>query len=351
MSLAATIFTTTVNLGSQPVTRAGFGTILILGANAEFDERIRFYNSSAELLADGDANISATDEEYLAAVVLEQNGCRRFAVGKQVAGDSGDYGTTWDAVVAESNDWYGVICTSRAEAAIDAIAPKAVSGGKLYFAQTADADVITSATDDVASELKDAANGSVVVCYHATSTELLDAGIAAAFLRANPDITSTTATAKQLVGVAKDSLSTTARGYALGKNVLIYEDVKGLGWTYGGKVAAGFFVDEILVRDWYTQRIEEDLAQLLSDVSNRDSKVPWTPRGFSMIESVFRARHNAGVAAGHFQDLRDDGTEWFQFECPAAGSDSATRALVVKAAEKLTGAVHSITTIVNIEAA
>lgn len=343
--LVNTIFNIVVNLGAPGVTRQGFGTILIIGPNAAFSERIRFYESAAELLADVDAGIDDTDPEYLAAAVIEANGVRRFAVGKKLVGDA-DYGVALDAIVAESNDFYAIVCTSRTEADIDAIAAKLATHKKLFFAQTADADVITSATNDVASELKDASNARIVVCYHTTAAERFDAGIAAAFLRADPDRTSTTATAKQLSGVAIDKLTSTARGYALAKNVSIYEEVKGLGWTFPGKVAAGFWADEILIRDWYEARIGEDLAQLLADVSARDSKVPGNARGAAAVENVFRKRHSLGVGSGHFDDLRPDGTEYFAFTW---SHNAATRTMTVSAREKLAGAVHEIDVTTNLE--
>lgn len=341
MSLEDLIIPTTISFGSQPLTRAGFGTGLILGDNASFDERIRYYNAAADLLADSDAGIVATDPEYLAAVAFELNGLRRFAVGKQIVGDSGDYGTTFDAVMAESNDWYGVICTSRTEADIDAIAPKAAANGKLYMAQTADADVITSASDDVASELQDAANASTVVAYHTTSTVLIDACALASMLRVNWDTQSTTLAAKRFQGATVDELSATARTNALAKNVLIYESVKRLGWAFEGKVAAGFFVDEIIIRDWYKTRIEEGIAQLLSDVSNRDERVPGGRRGMDgLVRSVYKAQHDIGVTAGHFEDKREDGTDWFQFSWTSLGN----RRYAVTSREKLVGSVHSIAT-------
>lgn len=347
MSLESTVFDITVNLGAPGVSRAGFGTGLILGDNAGFSERVRFYTSPADLLADGDASIGATDPEYLMAVVLEGNGLKRFAVGRQDAADSSDYGATLDAVVAESNDFFGVACISAAEADIDAIAAKCITHEKLFFARTADSDVITSATDDVASELKDAANEWVALNYHATAATVYpDAGLMAAMLRVDWDTQSTQPTAKQLQGVAKDSLTATARTYALAKNVTIYEDVKSLGWTYGGKVAAGYFIDEIIIREWFKLRLEEDLAQLLADVSARDSKVPGNARGAAMVEAVYRKRDQIAVQAGHCQAKRADGSPAFEFSW---SHNASTRQMTVTSSSLLSGAVHSISSTTNLE--
>jgi len=194
----------------------------------------------------------------------------------------------------------------------------------------------------VASELKALSNNNVVLCYHTSTGQYLDAGICAAMLRANPDTTSTTGAAKSLVGVAKDALTSTARGYALAKNCLIYEDVKGLGWTFAGKCVGGAWIDDVIVRYWYQARLEEDLAQMQSTISNRDSKVPYTPRGFALVEAVYRKRHAAGVGAGHFIDIDDNGDPAFTFEAPAAGSSKADRTLVVRAREILSGGIHQI---------
>lgn len=56
----------TVNITRQTTaaSRAGFGTMLILGAHAVFSERTRTYTSAADMLTDG---FESTDPEYLAA--------------------------------------------------------------------------------------------------------------------------------------------------------------------------------------------------------------------------------------------------------------------------------------------
>ncbi len=60
----------TIGLDSVPVTGQGFGTVLVLSASAAFAERVRYYTSAAEVLADPDAGFTTASIEYLAAVAM-----------------------------------------------------------------------------------------------------------------------------------------------------------------------------------------------------------------------------------------------------------------------------------------
>jgi len=80
MSLAG-IVNVTITAESQGVTRAGFGTPMILSANASFAERARTYTSLAGLVTDG---FATTDPEYLAAQALLSQSPRptSFKIGR-----------------------------------------------------------------------------------------------------------------------------------------------------------------------------------------------------------------------------------------------------------------------------
>lgn len=70
-----------ISTASATAKQAGFGVPLILGYSLRFPERVRYYDSSAGMLADG---FLTTDAEYLAAQALESQSPRvqRWAVGR-----------------------------------------------------------------------------------------------------------------------------------------------------------------------------------------------------------------------------------------------------------------------------
>lgn len=336
--LDSTVLAISVNLGSPAITAAGFGIPLILTADADFTERIRTYDTPADLLADTEADLGASSIEYKMAIAFAANGIGQFKVGRIDAGDADD-GAALAAIIAADNDWYGIVAASRVKADINAVADAVVALQKIYFAQSADADLAAGTDANIADTLKDDSNSRVLVLYYSDSTVAADAAWLAAFLRANPDTTSTTAAHKTLVGVSIDNFTAAERVAILADNGNVYGSLKGLGATYDGKMAGGFYADQILIRDWHQARLEEALAQLLSDLSNGNRKLPANDAGIALVESVFRARHEAGVAAGHFEDGS------FTF---SATVNRGARTMAVTSSSQLTGAVHTISSTVDL---
>ena len=98
------------------VSRAGFGTVLIVGPNPTFAERIRFYGSDLSALATDLTGGTAAAEYRAAATLMSQSPKpTRFAVGREDVGDA-NIGATLNAIKNASNDWYGLIITARTSA-------------------------------------------------------------------------------------------------------------------------------------------------------------------------------------------------------------------------------------------
>lgn len=211
--------------------------------------------------------------------------------------------TGLDAIVAEQNDWYGLALVSRAKQTIlNAAAWTEGNGSKLYVAQSSDADILTSATDDVASLLQDLNYTRTALLYFPTDSVRADAAWLGNRLAADLDVRQTAWYNATLIGVSTSAtnISNTAKTNALAKNANLYLTLQGGGATGGGKVASGLYIDEITTIDWVIARAREAIAQLFLNVSNALAKIPYTDEGFAQIGSVVQPVLERGLRANHF---------------------------------------------------
>ena len=111
MSLSE-IVNVSITRETRVVTRAGFGTVLILGENLDqgAPQRIAFFSDLTSLAAALDGGVA--DPEYAAAQTLLSQSPRPplFAIGHQEAGDA-DGAAALAAIQAVNNEWYGIVAT------------------------------------------------------------------------------------------------------------------------------------------------------------------------------------------------------------------------------------------------
>ncbi len=243
-----------------------------------------------------------------------------------------------DDIANENGDWFGLVITSRVAEDLRQTAAWAETARRLYVAQTADAAVLTTATDDIASELQDASRAFTAVMYHASATEYADAAWCAKVLSFSLETTSPTWAFHQLSGVTPDAMSVTQRDNAIGKNCNVYLPLKSLPATWPGKVAGGKWTDEIVIAEWFRARHEEDIAQALINASARGEKIPYTDEGFAVFESILRRRYAQGVTAGHF--VEGQLVTNFPRRADIADADATARVYRWSASIQLAGAVH-----------
>jgi hypothetical protein len=136
------------------VSQAGFGTMMILGFNATFPERIRFYEDMDGVATD----FATSDEEYKAATAAFSQNPRpnRLAIGRAEALTAAVYLIDCNQAMAGADSISvtvnGTVCTASTLAAlataIDAVAgvASAVVAGTPDFTITITADVGTSLT-------------------------------------------------------------------------------------------------------------------------------------------------------------------------------------------------------------
>jgi len=302
-------------------------------------------------LVDADGTGVVNDSGAGAEVILTAKIAGRAFTATLVAPGSGanskvsttanvDLATGLNAIVSEDGDWYGMVLTSRVEEDILQAAAWVEAQKRLFIAQSADTAIGTSATDDVASLLQDSTYGRTALIFHQTSSARADAAWLANRLQADPDATSTTWANTTLAGVAVDTLSATQRDLALAKKANVYLPLFGVAITHDGTLASGKYIDERFIADWLEARLGEDCAQAIIDASARRSKIPYTPGGFAVFESIVRARYAQGVRVGHFAD--DSLTLTIPTPAQLVPADQTARIFRFSGSLLLAGAIHRI---------
>jgi len=364
-----------ITIQDKTVSQAGFGTMLILGDNATFPERIRYYASTADVADD----FLITDEEYLAAQAAfsQQPQVRQIAIGRRetavaqvqlldfsvdfitgnvinlkvdgvamtpvtfttdqattaaalkaaleafdsigtvvVAGNNftipaalagvpfeitniavtggasqptftltetiANHGIAedLDEITDESTDWYLLITTSVINAEQLVAAAYIESKRKIYIARTADADVITSATDDIASVLQAKNYDRTAIIYNADTNDFIDAAWAGKVLPDEPG--TSTWMFKELNSIVADALTNNELTNAKNKNLNVYVTIGGTDMTMQGKMVSGRFIDIThALQDYLQAKIEEAVFQTLVDAK----KVPYTDAGIAIIQN------------------------------------------------------------------
>lgn len=197
-----------------------------------------------------------------------------------------NYGLVDDLVgiIAEDDDWYGLIITSRDPAEVEAVADFIETQKKIFFTCSNDADILdANITTDIASVLSVKSYDRTAVIYNAAPEDFADAAWMGKGFPIDPG--GLTFALKTLTGITPDKLTDTQKEAALGKNCNVYVERGGVGITLEGQVASGEFIDIIRDVDWLQSRIQEEIFfQLVNQ-----NKIPYTDAGVALIESVLRA--------------------------------------------------------------
>lgn len=148
---------------------------------------------------------------------INQSNFKKLVVIKKEASDA----TFEDALkrVGFNNAYYNYIIPKQ-DSDIESASKWVASQRKILFAQTNSADVLSDATDDIASTLKSKNYGRTALYYHRNADESL-AGAVASILSAYP-IARKNASYKKPTGITVDELSDPQEGYLNSKNVNHY---------------------------------------------------------------------------------------------------------------------------------
>lgn len=208
---------------------------------------------------------------------------------------------TWtDALIAvedENNEWYALISETRVKADILELAAAIEARRKIYGAATADTDVPTTATTDLASALSDLNYERTFLIYLPTAaTQYPEAAWIGSQLPEVPG--SNDWDLKSASGITVSSLSETQKTNLRNKNTNFYTRKAGIEIFQDGNMVSGSPIDEQIFIDWLVARLEESVFFRMVNVK----KIPFTRTGATIIENDIRTVMSQGVTNGGIAD-------------------------------------------------
>lgn len=307
-----------ITLSAQASGTATLTTILVLQDDVTpGGGRYASYSSPAEVAADVTAgNLNATSQAIADKMFGQNNPPDTILFGQvDLTGSAETAATALDAVIAAGAQFYGVLYESRTVARQIALSTdieaKADNGTFLLLGlQDDDADWKTTGLPAAWSAVSGFER--TVMYYHddndadATS-DRLDACSMADRLSWDPDETSSgwnhTVTEVDALAAA---LNQTQKEFLRSNNANVALPMGTRTSTYvdPGTNLAGRPVDHIVSADWFRARSAEAVADLLTAVSERGSKITVDAAGQALVGGEIEKVFIQGVAAGHFLDYR-----------------------------------------------
>lgn len=271
---------------TESVDQANFGIPLFVVEVSSIDALVTTYTNIDAVLED----YATTDVAYKMAAAAFSQEIRpdKIKIGQKLDTDTWVDGIT--DISEADDDWYGLAVETVAAADILLIAAYIEAKTKIYIARSADADVLTTATDDIASDLQAAEYNRTALIYDANAaTAYADAAWLGNCLVRDPG--SQTWKFKTLTGITYNALSATEKQNAIGKGANVYIRLAGTNITNEGTVASGEFIDIIRGIDWLKARIQENVYSKLINAP----KIPFTNAGIAIIETVVREQLDVGI--------------------------------------------------------
>lgn len=146
-------------------------------------------------------------------------------------GEDEDYGTLVDKFVSVNANWSQLLINSNKDDDIKTAAAKALSNDRLFVAQTASEDVANAVGENIAKVLAAASNDNVILTYHTTANESLDAGLAG--IMANPNLGAVGSLYSTVTNVTPEDYTATVNSNLDNQNVVYYSNVNAIN---GGSV-------------------------------------------------------------------------------------------------------------------
>ena len=345
------IVSVTIRLATSSITRAGFGTLNIVGTTQRVTNRINEYSDMDAV----DDDYHDTDPEYLAAnAFFSQSPSPTVVKISRWDSTAETLPVAMAAITTEDDDWYGLMLTNRVLANQQALAVWAESRTTIAGIASDDANIInlTAAADtatSIAGILHAASYIRSWVLYSAqadgTANDTYpDAAWFGKMLTYDLDVeTATWALKTPLTGITADVLTSTQRTNILAKDANMYHAFGGTPITWEGTVAGNEYIDIITGRDWLQIRMQEDIFQAL--VSN--PKLPYTNKGIAAIGGIIRKRMKVGQSTEYLAIDSALGPLGYSLTVPdvsdVSGADKAARLLrKTKFRATVAGAIHTV---------
>ncbi len=178
---------------------------------------------------------------------------------------------------------YGLLIDGFSQTEIALAAAFAEANGMIFLGQSADDEILTSQTDDVATAMKTAGYNRSAVCF----SRYMSGDFAAALLGRQLGQTpgSSNWAMQTLAGVSADVITTAAHALARGKRALTYTTDRNVAHTWDGFAASGRFFDLTHGAD----ALKADMETRCYQVFLNAEKVPFNATGVAMLEAPMRA--------------------------------------------------------------
>lgn len=303
----------TINISDtmQGISVTGFGTILILSANATFEARTKSYTSAASMVSDLTGGSSSIEYAMAEAIFSQSPAPVTVKLGR--VGEYESLSDALDAIRAEDDDFYIILEPTHVKEDVEDLSDSVEQLTKIFLTAAADANIVDqddeSDTTSLAHYLKDKAYNRTCGIYGgdaetAPGTDITpynDAALAG-YLAAQDKPGSYTAAYKTLIGQNTDALTPTQEANVLGtaedpstgKYFNTYEYIGGGGVLRYGFVPSGKYIDYIIFKDWLKARLQEAIYSLLRNTK----KIPGDLEGLSMIQNAMEPVFKLGQANG-----------------------------------------------------
>ena len=207
-----------------------------------------------------------------------------------------------NAIIAESDDWYGLTYVERTEADVKLIATSIEALKKIFITSSSDADIVdttdASDTTTISAIFKAQGLDRTLTFYHSKAgTEFADSAYLGSLLPLS--IGSYDGAYIQLSGITPDKLTSTQRKNALDKNSNVYETRAGVNVTQLGNVASGVDIGSIII---FTDFLESDMQTRVFNSLVNNPKIPYTDAGIAVIQGQVEASLQNGVDIGGLSD-------------------------------------------------
>lgn len=159
---------------------------------------------------------------------------------------------------------------------------------KIFFYTTSEADTLTQSADpptDLAGKIEALNRDRTVIIYHPdaqTQHRYLSNAWIGRLLPFDPGTVNWSF--QQLSGVPSYEISSSQRGFALGKNVNIFTETAGIDHTEFGTLMSGEYIDIIHGLDWLEARLGENIFETLIN----EERIPYSNEGLSVIEGLIK---------------------------------------------------------------
>ena len=324
----------TITRDSVGITRADFGTILILGDSVPgIDPNLKTYTSLAEVTVDYGTN---TPEYFISMHIFAQPiKPDKILIGQKQNTDAAFIDAYNRLSLSNGEQFYAVVMTSLVDADVLAVAAAVETQSKIFATISADTDIKADANNNILKQLNALNYNRTYLMYTERPTDWANAAWLGRMLPLQPG--SATWAYKELIGINDNSnLNATERANIKLRKGNYFTELAGIEVTFLGTMVSGEYIDVIHGLDWLEAFIQENIAQLLIAAP----KIPYNNNGIGLVENSLRASLQEAVLRGI---INQDFIITVPDILNVSSANKAARLLTdVKFTATLTGAIQNI---------